>query len=123
MDLINRKMTDKRLNYVSEKENIPIGWLYTNNNHIGINIPEYIIPGGFTNPEAFHLPEPIYYYAGYDMVHQLSPLKNFFYDTKENIINYLRESFEYEEGTPQEEIEEHLEAMFECYTTHKPQNN
>jgi hypothetical protein len=44
-------------------------------------------------------------------------MKNFYYDTKENIINYLKSISEFKEGTTQEEINENLEQWFKCYTT------
>ena len=58
----------------------------------------------------------LYYYAGYDSVHRLSKIKNFYWDTKENIINYLKSQCEFKEGTTQEEIDENIELMFKCYT-------
>lgn len=59
----------------------------------------------------------LYYYAGYDHVHRFSKIKNFYWDTKENIINYLKSQSEFKEGTTQEEIDEYIEIMFNCYTT------
>lgn len=62
------------------------------------------------------LSKELYYYAGYDMVHKLTNIKNFYWDTKENIINYLKSQCEFIEGTTQKEIDEHIELMFKCYT-------
>ena len=59
----------------------------------------------------------LYYYAGYDRVHRLSKIKNFYLDTKENIINYLKSQCEFKEGMTQYEIDEYIEMMFNCYTT------
>lgn len=59
----------------------------------------------------------LYYYAGYDRVHKESNIKNFYWDTKENIINYLKSQCEFKEGTTQEEIDENIEIMFKCYTS------
>jgi hypothetical protein len=59
----------------------------------------------------------LYYYAGYDKVHQESKLKNFYKDTKENIINYLKENITFSEGTSQDWIDTHLEKWFNIHTT------
>lgn len=56
------------------------------------------------------------YYAGYDMLHKECRIKNFYFDTKENIKNLLRSKCEFIEGTTEEEVEEHLNQMIDCYT-------
>jgi hypothetical protein len=61
--------------------------------------------------------EQLYYYAGYDRMHLETGMKNFYYDTKENIINHLKSTSEFKEGTTQEEIDAHIEEWFKCYTT------
>ncbi len=61
--------------------------------------------------------EQLYRYAGYDEVHSYTGLKNYYNDTKENIMSYLRSSSEFIEGTSEEEKEKHLEDWFNCYTT------
>lgn len=58
----------------------------------------------------------LYYYAGYDHVHRFSGIRNFYWDTKENIINYLKSKCEFVKVTTREEIDEHIEMMFNCYT-------
>ncbi len=57
-----------------------------------------------------------YYYAGYDAIHRETRIKNFYWDTKENITTYLKSICEFEKGTTQQEIDEHIENMFRCYT-------
>lgn len=60
--------------------------------------------------------EILYQYAGYDMVHKISNLKNHYIDTKENIIKYLHSQLEFIEGTTEEEKEKYFEEWFQCYT-------
>jgi len=58
----------------------------------------------------------MYYYAGYDMLHRETKIKNFYWDTRENIFNYLKSIAEFHPGTTEEEINEHINLMFETYT-------
>lgn len=61
----------------------------------------------------------LYYYAGYDRLHLESTIRNFYWDTKENILLTLRTNSEFKEGTTQEEIDAYLEDVFNCYTKEK----
>lgn len=58
-----------------------------------------------------------YFYAGYDILHTESGLKNFYVGTKKEITGYLRSVIEFKEGTSKDEIEEYLNLMFKTYTT------
>ncbi len=63
--------------------------------------------------------EQLYYYAGYDRLHRDTGIKNFYWDTKENIVKYLTSTIEFKDGTSKEAMEESIELMFECYTKNR----
>lgn len=111
------------LNYISEKEGVPVKWLFFNigtDKHVGTRIPARLInpkeKGDYINAKAFEVNEKIYYYAGYDLVHRLGTGRNFYYGTKSEILENIKKDTVFIETATKKEINEYIEHIFKVYT-------